>query len=78
VTLQEVETKLAELSGARGVWVNRKLVTPISNATIDGEEVVVIDVNGREFRLAPEDIRTLRRASADDCSEAGRLLASTR
>jgi hypothetical protein len=74
MTLQEIEAALAELSGARGAWVNGKLVTPVSNATIDGGEIVIVDVRGREVRLAPDDIKTLRRASPDDCSEAGRAL----
>ena len=77
MTLQDVEAALTALAGAPGLFVNTKLALA-GGVTIDGEEVVVVDVRGREVRLAPEDISTLRPASADDCGEAGRALWGNR
>ena len=77
MTLQEVEAGLTALADAPGLWVNTKLALA-GNVAVDGEEVVVTDVRGREVRLAPEDISTLRHASADECGEAGRALARVR
>ena len=73
MTLQEVEAALTALADAPGLWVNTKLALA-GNVVVDGEEVVVTDVRGREIRLAPEAISALRHASADDVGEAGRAL----
>ena len=73
MTLEDVEAALTALADAPGLFVNTRLALA-GNVVIDGEEVVVTDVRGREVRLAPEAIGTLRPASADDCGEAGRAL----
>ena len=52
MTLQEVEAALTALAGAPGLWVNTKLALA-GNVAVDGEEVVVTDVRGREFVWRP-------------------------
>jgi hypothetical protein len=77
VTLQEVETALTAFAETPGIFINEKLALT-GDVAIVGEDVDVTFVDGTSATLAPEDIATLRPASADDAGEAGRALAAVR